>query len=294
MYKGIDVSSHQGKIDWDKVKNSGVQFAMLRAGYGSNTETQTDKFVLENARECNRLGIPYGLYLYSYALTESSVHSEVQHMIRVAKQVNATLGYYFDMEDADNYKANHGLNPRQNGQRLTNFCRIFIYGMKEAGYDNVGVYANYDYFKNILDLQSLRKCGKIWLAHWNRLSPSLVCDIWQYTSKGQVSGIKGHVDMNYYYDSLNQTVEDIAKEVIEGKWGNGSTRKEKLTEAGYDYNEVQKVVNELMGDGTKIVDIVAREVIAGKWGNGSVRKRKLTQAGYDYSAVQNKVNELLK
>ena len=167
-------------------------------------------------------------------------------MIRIAKQVNATLGYYFDMEDADNYKVKHGLNPRSNGQRLTNFCRIFISDMKKAGYNNVGVYANYDYFKNILDLKSLRKCGKIWLAHRNRLEPSLVCEIWQYTSKGKVAGINGDVDMNYYYGESGKTVYELAKEVIAGKWGNGVTRKRKLTEAGYDYATVQKKVNELL------------------------------------------------
>lgn len=294
MYKGIDVSSHQKKIDWEKVKESGIQFAILRMGYGSNIPSQTDKYVLENAKECNRLGIPYGLYIYSYALNEESVHSEAEHMIRIAEQVNATLGYYFDMEDADSYKASHGLIPRQNKERLTNFCSIFLDDMKKAGYDNVGVYANYDYFKNILDVKSLRKCGKIWLAHWGILKPSMACDIWQYTSKGYVPGISDTVDMNYYYGSLGKTVEDVAKEVIAGLWGNGSARKKKLTKAGYDYSSVQKVVNELIGKGTQSVDEIAKEVIAGKWGNGVTRKRKLTEAGYDYATVQKRVNELLR
>lgn len=294
MYRGIDVSSHQHKIDWEKVKESGVDFAMLRIGYGSNRVDQTDAYVYENAYECNRLGIPYGLYIYSYALTEDNVHSEVEHMIRVAKDLNGTLGYYFDMEDADGYKAKHGLNPALNGERLTNFCRIFMYDMINAGYTNVGVYANYHYFKHILDVNSLRKYGKIWLAHWGIAEPSIPCDIWQYTSDGAVKGINGRVDMNYYYGNLCKTTEDIAKEVIEGLWGNGSDRIERLTRAGFDYAEVQKCVNVILGMDTKCVEEVALEVIAGKWGNGVTRKRKLKEAGYDYSAVQNKVNEMLK
>ena len=92
-----------------------------------------------------------------------------------------------------------------------------------------------------------------------------------------------------------KTVEEVAKEVIDGKWGNGADRKAKLKAAGYDYDAVQAKVNELLkAPAKKSVDTVAREVIAGKWGVGSERKRKLTQAGYDYNAVQKRVNELLK
>ena len=90
--------------------------------------------------------------------------------------------------------------------------------------------------------------------------------------------------------SLKKTVTEVAKEVIAGKWGNGDTRKKKLEAAGYDYDAVQKKVNELS---KKSVTTIAKEVIAGKWGNGDDRKKKLEAAGYDYDAVQKKVNELL-
>ena len=92
-------------------------------------------------------------------------------------------------------------------------------------------------------------------------------------------------------------IEDIAKEVIEGKWGNGQERKEKLTAAGYDYSEVQGKVNDILHgvtDADKKLEEVAKEVIQGKWGNGQERKEKLTAAGYDYTAVQNLVNKMLQ
>ena len=94
-------------------------------------------------------------------------------------------------------------------------------------------------------------------------------------------------------------VEDIAKEVIRGKWGNGEERKTKLAAAGYDYATVQAKVNELLGGkapvtGGKSIEEVAKEVIRGNWGNGQERKDKLAAAGYDYATVQAKVNELLK
>lgn len=92
-----------------------------------------------------------------------------------------------------------------------------------------------------------------------------------------------------------KSVEAVAKEVIAGKWGNGSDRKKKLEAAGYNYSAVQAKVNQLISgsSGGKSIDTVAREVIAGKWGNGADRKNRLTAAGYDYNAVQNRVNQLM-
>lgn len=98
-------------------------------------------------------------------------------------------------------------------------------------------------------------------------------------------------------DEAKKTVDELAREVIAGKWGNGSERKNKLTAAGYDYTAVQTRVNELCTSSAppkKTIDELAREVIRGNWGNGSDRKNKLAAAGYDYAAVQKRVNELLK
>lgn len=93
--------------------------------------------------------------------------------------------------------------------------------------------------------------------------------------------------------TTKKSVEEVAKEVLNGLWGNGDTRKAKLTSAGYNYNEVQAMVNAL-ASGKKTTTEIAKEVIAGKWGTGLVRKTKLTAAGYNYNEVQRKVNELLK
>ena len=94
--------------------------------------------------------------------------------------------------------------------------------------------------------------------------------------------------------SSKKTVTEVAKEVLAGKWGNGDARKIALKKAGYDYDAVQKKVNELSKSSKKkTIDEVAREVIQGKWGNGSSRKNKIIKAGYDYEKVQKRVNELL-
>lgn len=90
-----------------------------------------------------------------------------------------------------------------------------------------------------------------------------------------------------------KSLDQVARDVIAGKYGNGEARKNAITKAGYDYNAVQARVNEILAGGKKSVTEIAREVIAGKWGNGSDRKNRLTNAGYDYNAVQREVNRLL-
>ena len=104
------------------------------------------------------------------------------------------------------------------------------------------------------------------------------------------------VTENVEQDRNNKTISDVANEVLQGKWGNGDERYTRLMNAGYNYNEVQQRVNELVlgNSGTKkTIDEIANEVIGGQWGNGQERKNRLTGAGYNYNEVQNRVNELL-
>lgn len=99
------------------------------------------------------------------------------------------------------------------------------------------------------------------------------------------------------HKETTKTITQVAREVLNGKWGNGSDRKKRLTEAGYDYNAVQKEVNRLYNSSKiqlKSNEAIAKEVIQGKWGTGATRKQKLTEAGYDYNTVQALVNKMLK
>ena len=96
--------------------------------------------------------------------------------------------------------------------------------------------------------------------------------------------------------NTNKTIDELAQEVINGKWSNGADRKSRLELAGYNYSEVQNRVNEILLENKKLksVDEVAKEVIRGDWGNGTDRKNRLTKAGYNYREVQNRVNEMLR
>ena len=143
------------------------------------------------------------------------------------------------------------------------------------------------------------------------------CSIRQYTSVGRLPGYEGNLDLNKAYISAaswnkqagkakktsvsttaKKSINTLAKEVLAGKWGNGTDRKSRLTKAGYDYNKVQAAVNKLIKASQmskdKIINAVAHEVIAGKWGNGQERVDRLKAAGYDPDKIQKRVNELMQ
>ncbi len=142
---------------------------------------------------------------------------------------------------------------------------------------------------------------------WHRMYAATSCPGDYLLSKmdyiiEKANEINGKIDNNTNTETTapRKTNEEIANEVINGKWGNGADRKNKLTAAGYDYNAIQDIVNQkLTGSNSsskpslKSVEEIANEVINGKWGNGADRKNKLTAAGYNYNEVQEKVNQLL-
>ena len=298
--KGIDVSTYQGVIDWGKVKSQ-IDFAILRCGYGQDFKHQDDDKFSRNVAECEKLNIPYGVYLYSYAKSEANIDGEVKHILRLLEGCKPFC-VYIDMEDSSTTKCGKA--------KLTAFAKRFCENVKTKGF-KVGVYANQNWFQNYLDVAELHKCGySIWCAKYSNSKPNIAApyDIWQYSSKGSVDGIKGNVDMNYMYNDVRnvteskpakKTVSELAQEVLKGKWGNGADRKKKLTEAGYDYAKVQAEVNQLVKGKTstpkkKSNEEIAKEVIKGLWGNGAERKKKLIAAGYDAVAVQKIVNKLCK
>lgn len=290
--KGIDVSKHQGIIDWDAVKSQ-IGYAILRCAYGSDIVAQDDAQFKRNVTECERLGIPYAVYLYSYATSPAMIDSEVNHVLRVIG-THKPFCVYIDMEDASTAQLGKAT--------LTSFAKRFCEAVKAKGF-NVGVYANQNWFQNYLDVADLYNCGySIWCAKYSNTAPNIAApyDIWQYTSSGKINGINGNVDMNDMYTAMfgstlvKKTVEEIANEVINGLWGNGDERKTRLTAAGYDYDAVQARVNELLKPIKKSNTEIAKEVLKGLWGNGEERKQKLKAAGYNPTEIQKIVNKIIK
>lgn len=201
----IDVSSHDGLIDWNRIEEH-VEGVIIRIGYGNDIEGQDDKQAIRNMNECERLGIPYGVYIYSYALTSDEVTSEINHTLRMLQGRSPVRGVWFDMEDADGYKESNGLDVYKDGELLTDFCIQFIEAMDKEGY-KTGVYANYNYYKNVLNLERLANTRgfNMWLAHWGIEEPGMDCMMWQFGAYL----IDGHeFDGNIFYADYSSPFKD--------------------------------------------------------------------------------------
>lgn len=256
--RGIDISQHNGKIDFNKVKKE-VDFVILRLGWIGNKNNHTlDTKFDEYYNNCKLLNIPIGIYVYCYANSEENMKSGAEWTLKQLKDRKIELPVYIDMED-DTIK---GLGK----DKLTKMVIAFNTVIEGANYW-AGVYANADWFKNYLNKNELVPRYTSWIAHYG-VNPDKYkgqYDMLQYTSSGKVSGIKGNVDLNEMYrDLLNETkessqvvpapkktIDEVAQEVINGQWGNGTDRKNNLINAGYDYNAVQNKVNEILGSKTK-------------------------------------------
>lgn len=188
--KGLDVSHHQGKIDWEKVSKSDVDFVIIRCGYGNDLTSQDDKYFAQNVAGCEKYNIPYGIYIYSYALNVSDAKSEANHVLRLIKSTGAKPTYpiYIDYEDS----SQNGLTPKQ----LGNFATAFFNKTIAAGY-KAGVYANLNWWTNKLTDSRFNQWTK-WVAQYNSAcSYTKPYQIWQSTSTGKVPGVNGNADLNF-------------------------------------------------------------------------------------------------
>lgn len=280
--KGVDLSYCQEGISFPALKKTGVKFAIIRAGFSTKKDVTMDGFVAD----CKKYGIAYGFYWYSYAMSIKQAQAEAEKCVEVIKGLSPTYPVFFDMEEK---KQIDGLNTDTRTKMAIAFCeRIRKTGFKP------GIYANPSFMENYYDRSKIVGKYDIWLAHWTN-SPERPSrynygqTMWQW-GVDRIGGYEVDGDI-CFKDYSNKTVDELADEVLAGKWDNGAERERLLTAAGYDYNVVQKRVNEKLYK--KTVDEIAVEVIRGEWGNGAERKEKLSAAGYDYSAVQKRVNEML-
>ena len=188
----IDVSEHNGIVNWEAVKAAGVQGAIIRCGYGMDIASQDDKQWNRNVAECERLGIPYGVYLYSYADNADKARSEAQHVLRLINGHKLSYPVYYDLE--------------QVGIEGAAVANAIIFGdiIEAAGYW-CGVYYNKDWHNRVIKGQLDRFTR--WAAGYgsnngqkqDNYKPGFGEDIWQYTSVGKINGISGNVDLNECY-----------------------------------------------------------------------------------------------
>ena len=201
---GVDVSEHQGEINWEVAKNE-IKYAILRIGWIGNKENHTiDEKFERNYNECKRLGIPIGIYVYNYCRSEEAVKSGTEWLLRILNERDIELPIFIDMEDSS-------LTDLSNEQ-LTNICITFGNVLDGTKYKQ-GIYANLWWFKNLLNISKLKQFKK-WLAEWNNNenhSADFVVHFWQFTNKSKVDGI-GNVDGNYClcecFENINKTEEN--------------------------------------------------------------------------------------
>ena len=259
MKKGIDISKHDGVIDWQKARNSGfVDFAIMRAGYGRLIE-QKDKKFEANYQGCKENGIPCGAYWYSYAHSVAEIQIEARVFLQVIKEKQFEYPVYLDFEEKSQFNLGKA--------KCTEMAKAFLEILENAGY-YAGLYSSKSHLENYFSEEILRNYT-VWVAHYgvSKTSYRYPFDIWQYSSDSSVPGINHKCDLNYCY-------KDDFPEIIKNAGLNGFTK---------NSNSPEKSVDEL-----------AKEVLENKWGTGADRKARLTAAGYCYEAVQNAVNALLK
>lgn len=188
--KGIDVSKHQATINWAEVKADGVEFAIVRAGFGKNN---VDQYAHINLLRCNQLGIHAGIYWFSYAYTEEMARNEARYAVAVAKAHVIDFPIWFDFEyDSANYAKKHGVPMSK--ELFCKLTKAFCDEVESAGY-YAGFYCNKDYLKQYTTPE-LRERYDMWLADYSTSNPSKIANLVQFTSKGRIAGVNGNCDVD--------------------------------------------------------------------------------------------------
>ena len=253
---GIDVSHHQGMIDWEKVAKDGKKFAIIKAQYEAQSHRK-DEYFERNYTEAGKYGIARGVYIYIARASMENPIADAQSLLDHLAGRKLEYGIWLDLEDKS--------VDVKGKAYITNLAHQYADIFMRAGY-YVGIYSNLDWYTRLISSE-LKADYDFWFARYPKndtgiynptssLKPSgNIAVAWQYSSKGNVAGIKTKCDLDVDYDGIvsliaqtphRKTVEEIAKEVIDGKWGTKSTnptRKQMLEKAGYNYEAVQRVVN---------------------------------------------------
>lgn len=304
--KGIDISKWQGDFNFAQAKKEGQEFVIIKGG-GGNDGLYVDSFFRSNYDEAKKHGFSVGSYFYSGARNTLEAKSEAAfYYENCLKNRKFDLPIFLDIE---------GEMLKLSKKQLTDIIETWCKELESKGFF-VGIYASLNTFRSYVDDNRLKSYTH-WVAQWSTectYNDKDVLSMWQfggeenYITSNKVAGVV--CDQNYmlidFRDVIKnrgfngygaaekkvKTVEELAREVIEGNWGNGEERRERLKKAGYDYDTIQKRVNELMNDAYKkekpqkeIIEKLANEIIRGDWGNGATRRQRLKQAGYSLKEI---------
>ena len=188
--KCLDISTWQGYVDFNKVKSAGYNYVIIRAGYGKE-KSQKDNMFETNYKKAKSAGLKVGAYWFSYAMSPSTATAEADACLSCIKGKKFELPVYYDME----YQPAMSTSNSNYTKMAVNFCNK----LKSNGFKS-GVYSSASVYDYLLNRKTLKNNGiSIWNAEWY-IKPSITCDVWQYSEKGQVNGISSSVDMNYIHN----------------------------------------------------------------------------------------------
>ncbi len=195
---GIDVSRHQGNIDWERVAKDGVDFAILRVGYrgsSSGTLNSDDRFT-ENVKGAKSAGIDIGVYFYSQAITEAEALEEAEYVLNIIDEYDIKYPVFFDWEQPEDENAR---SVNIDYSEITGFAKVFCEKVEKAGYKS-GIYFNSIQGYLHYDLSDLENAC-LWLAEYDT-KPDFYYNfhMWQYSNTGSVEGIDGAVDLNIFLE----------------------------------------------------------------------------------------------
>lgn len=197
LMKGIDVSVHNGNINWQKVKNAGIQFAILRAGYGREFSQKDARFE-ENYKNAKAAGILVGAYWYSYAMSEDEARLEADVFLSVIKGKQFEMPVYFDLEEKKQFDLGK--------EKVSAIMCAFLERVESAGYF-VGLYGSASSLTTHT-AEDIKNRYTIWLAHWaEQTNYSGAYGIWQYSSEGTVDGIQSNVDLDFCYKDFTTIIK---------------------------------------------------------------------------------------
>lgn len=253
---GVDISVWQKRIDFERLKSEGVEFVIARAMYGNAKDTEFES----NYSKAKMSSIPIGCYQWGRASNPAQAREEAQILYEEClKGKQFEYPIYYDVEDS--------ILMKLSVQELTEVIKAWSEYLENRGYF-VGVYMNQSAFENEVNGKEIEKLYSQWRAYWTTENNKPNCDIWQFG--GETNLIRSNIiagflcDMDYAYvdfesiiiqrrlngfgnyklENIKKSNEEIAQEVIDGKWGNGETRRQALLLEGYNFFAIQKIVNE--------------------------------------------------
>lgn len=287
--RGIDVSSWQGNIDFNAVKDDGVDFVIIKAGRGIG---RIDENFYTNYTNAKKAGLDVGAYWYSYATDTDFCRQEAESFVDAVKGCKFEYPLYFDIEEQ--------FQIEQGKEFCSSLIQTFCDCLEEHGYFS-GFYSYLDMINRAMN-DHVKTRYSCWVAQWSSsCSYDGTYGLWQYSATGNIGGIQTDVDCNYCYVNypglikklqLNgfydynklKTIEEVAQEVLAGKWNVGDERRRLLTDAGYNYDLVQDEVNRICANHSKTYIVQNGDTFESILNKFNISLEKLVSLNYQLKA----------